>query len=102
MTLWAQVGINATGNDPDPSAMLDVSSTNKGLLAPRMTMAERDAITAPATGLLIYQTDDKTGFYYYDGAEWIWISGKLEATDLISSDLPSEEGCFQLVNDTCT
>lgn len=99
LIIQAQVGINDTGANPDPSAMLDISSTDKGLLAPRMNMAEREAITSPAIGLLVYQTDDKTGFYYFDGTEWIWISGKLKATDLITSDLPSEEGCFQLVND---
>ncbi|MEO0583624.1 MAG: tail fiber domain-containing protein [Bacteroidota bacterium] len=99
LIIQAQVGINDTGANPDPSAMLDISSTDKGLLAPRMNMAEREAITSPAVGLLVYQTDDKTGFYYFDGTEWIWISGKLKATDLITSDLPSEEGCFQLVND---
>lgn len=52
------VGINGTGALPDGSAMLDVSSTTKGFLTPRMTLAERNAIATPATGLLIYQTDN--------------------------------------------
>lgn len=50
----AQVGINTT--DPDPSSMLDISSTDSGLLIPRMTSAQRDAIASPAEGLLIYDT----------------------------------------------
>lgn len=50
----AQVGVGTT--TPDPSAVLDVSSTTKGLLLPRLTTAERDAITSPATGLMIYNT----------------------------------------------
>jgi len=52
---YAQTGvaINTTGADPDPSAMLDVSSTEKGLLIPRMTQAQRTAIALPAKGLLV-------------------------------------------------
>lgn len=68
-TLHAQVGINATGADPDSSAMLDVSSTDKGMLMPRMTTAQRDAITGPATGLIIYNLDVRV-FQSYDGTAW--------------------------------
>jgi hypothetical protein len=50
--------------------MLDVVSTNKGVLIPRMTAAQRGAITLPAAGLLVYQTDAPAGFWYYDGATW--------------------------------
>lgn len=71
-TLLAQnVGINATGAAPNGSAMLDVSSTNSGMLIPRMTQAQRNAIGAPATSLLIYQTNANPGFYYWDGAQWV-------------------------------
>ena len=59
------VAINEDGSNPQASAMLDVSSTTKGLLAPRMTKAQRNAINTPANGLLIFQTDDTSGFYYY-------------------------------------
>jgi hypothetical protein len=48
--------------------MLDVKATGKGILAPRMTFAQRPA--APVAGLIIYQTDAIAGFYYYDGAAW--------------------------------
>jgi hypothetical protein len=69
------VGINATGAAPAPSAMLDVSSTTAGMLVPRMTAAQRTAIAAPATGLLVYQTDASGGipanhFWYFDGTVW--------------------------------
>ncbi len=57
-TLFAQVGINPDSSNPDVSAMLDVKSTSKGMLAPRMTAAQRDAISNPAKGLLIYCTDN--------------------------------------------
>jgi hypothetical protein len=64
------LGINTP--NPDPSAALDVSATNKGMLIPRITFANRP--TNPATGLLIYQTDNTPGFYYYDGSMWKFVS----------------------------
>jgi hypothetical protein len=51
----------------DPSAMLDVQSTEKGMLVPRMTQTQRDAIQNPATSVLIYQIDGEPGFYYNAG-----------------------------------
>lgn len=65
------VAINGTGATANASAMLDITSTTKGLLIPRMTSAQRGAIATPATGLLVYQTNGTTGFYYYTGAAWI-------------------------------
>ena len=62
------VSINTTGNPADTSAILDVSSTSKGILFPRMTQAQRTAIFAPADGLLVYQNDGTTGFYFYTSA----------------------------------
>ena len=64
------VGINSDGTAPDASAMLDVKSTTKGFLAPRMTAAQRGEITSPAAGLLVYQTDATAGYYYYNGSAW--------------------------------
>ena len=67
------VGINDDGTTPDASAMLDIKVTavaKKGFLIPRMTSAERLAIASPATGLLVYQTNVITGFYYYTGSVW--------------------------------
>ena len=67
-TAFAQgVGINATGAAVDTSAILDLSSTNKGLLVPRMTAAQRAAIVLPATGLVVYQTDGTAGLYFNAG-----------------------------------
>jgi len=68
------IAINTTGNDRDTSAMLDVSSTEKELLIPRMTQAQRTAIALPAKGLLVYQNDGTEGFYYYDGSAWTNLS----------------------------
>ncbi len=81
---YAQVGINNDGSNPDSSAMLDVKSTDKGILIPRMTQAQRDAIQQPATGLMIYQTDGTTGFYYYGRGVWNHIldgTGTVEKID---------------------
>jgi len=69
----AQVGINTP--TPDASAALDVQSTTQGMLVPRMTEAQRDLVSTPATGLLVYQTDGTAGFYFYDGAAWTSLSG---------------------------
>lgn len=68
----AQVGVGTT--TPNSSSILDVSSSTKGLLAPRLTLAQRNAIGSPATGLLIYQTDSTPGFYVYTGAAWTAVS----------------------------
>jgi hypothetical protein len=62
------VGIGVVS--PDPSAILEVYSTEDGVLIPRMKKAARDLIEAPATGLIIYQTDVSPGFYYYTGTTW--------------------------------
>ena len=67
-TTFAQVGINT--ETPDASAALDITSTTGGILVPRMTETQRDAITSAATGLMIYQTDGTAGFYYYNGSSW--------------------------------
>jgi hypothetical protein len=61
------VSINETNTTPDPSAMLDVQSNEKGVLVPRMTQAQRNAIANPAAGLLIYQTNQTPGFYFNAG-----------------------------------
>lgn len=68
------VGINSDGSAPATSAMLDVKSTDKGFLPPRMTETQRDAISTPATGLIIYQTDGKAGLYQYNGIAWAEIN----------------------------
>ncbi|MEY3048646.1 MAG: hypothetical protein RL365_684 [Bacteroidota bacterium] len=60
---------------PNASAALEVNSTTKGFLLPTMTQTQRNAISTPATGLLIYQSDNTPGFYYYNGAAWTAIAG---------------------------
>lgn len=55
---------------PDQSALLDLSSQTKGLLIPRMSLEQRGTIQNPASGLMVYQTDFLSGFYFFDGKEW--------------------------------
>lgn len=66
------VGIGST-TTPNASAQLDVNSTSRGFLPPRMTSSQRGAISTPAAGLMVYQTDGTVGLYIYDGASWIYI-----------------------------
>jgi hypothetical protein len=70
-TVHSQVSINSDGSAPDADAMLEVKATDKGLLIPRITFANRPV--APPAGLLIYQTDANSGFYYYSGLSWIKV-----------------------------
>ena len=68
------VSVNTDGTTADASAILDVKSTTKGVLVPRVTTAQRGAIVSPANGLLVYDTDVKS-FWYYNGTVWTNITG---------------------------
>ena len=86
--LSAQNTFPATGSTgigtttPNASALLEVQSTTQGLLIPRMSKTQRDLIALPATGLMIYQTNNTPGFYYYDGIKWVAVSAKGANTSL--------------------
>ena len=70
-TLQAQnVGIGT--NTPDVSAKLEIVSDSSGVLVPRMTDAQRDAISNPATGLVVFVTTD-SAFYYFEGTAWVVV-----------------------------
>lgn len=78
-TALAQVSIGVA--TPHTSALLDLTSTTRGLLAPRMTAAQRTALSSPAAGLLVYQTNGSApGLWHYNGTEWLPLS---QATDLL-------------------
>lgn len=94
---------------PAGSAILDMTSTSQGMLAPRMTKAQRDAIVSPATGLLIFQMNSQPGFYYYTGTGWTAMSSKgadktlsnLSATTAINSALlPNANNTLDLGSST--
>ena len=97
---FAQIGIGTT--TPAPSAALEISSSanNKGILIPRITASQKDAIASPAQGLLIYQTTAPIGFYYYTGTSWKLMAiqtdiankvDKVDGKDLSTNDYTSAE-----------
>ena len=75
--LAQSVGIGTS--TPDPSARLDVSDNQRGILIPRLTTAERDAITNPARSLLIYNIDCDEYQYYIPGTGWVSLSTSVTA-----------------------
>jgi hypothetical protein len=81
----AQVGIGVSTADINPSAQLEVSSTTKGFLAPRMTESEKNTIASPAVGLLVYQTNGTKGFYSYNGTVWVAIATTEFVTSAVST-----------------
>jgi hypothetical protein len=77
--LYAQTGIGTT--TPEASAKLDVTSSNKGFLPPRVTLTsctDNTTIPNPATGLLVYNTGNNVGlvagYYYWNGSGWATIA----------------------------
>jgi hypothetical protein len=93
----AQVAINTTGAVPNASSMLDVTSTNTGILIPRIALTATNAagpVTAPATSLLVYNTatagaspnNVTPGYYYWNGTAWVRLySGGGNAWDLLGN-----------------
>lgn len=86
----AQVGINTT--TPNASSMLDITATDKGLLIPRISIPNLNAaapVTAPATSLLVYNTNATTGigFYYWDGLKWTPFSGGISHWTKVGNDI---------------
>lgn len=73
LQLFAQISISPDGSPPHSSAMLDIKSSNKGVLVPRMTTAQRDAIASPAPGLLVYDSTQKT-LFLFDGQQWLGLA----------------------------
>ncbi len=81
-SISAQVSINNDGSAPDASAGLDIKFTDKGFLPPRMTLTEREAISSPATGLMVYNTTTNKP-NYFNGTEWIAFDGSSAAVPSI-------------------
>lgn len=79
----AQEGLIITTDDSkvDNSAMLEVKSSSKGILIPRMTQSKRLEIKNPADGLLVYQNDGEVGFYYFNNNSWNKISSSQSSTE---------------------
>jgi len=96
-SFWAlaQVAINADGSAPDASAGLDISYSNKGLLIPRLSFTERNAIQTPAQGLIVYCTDcsanGKGALSIFEGTSWKILDFKCDVPvpPLAGNNLPS-------------
>lgn len=98
-SVFSQVGIGTV--TPDTSSVLDVFSTTQGMLTPRMTTEQKNAIVSPADGLMVYDTDLKS-FYHYNSAISSWIkmssetNGRLKyklikSTDVLATVLAAEK-----------
>lgn len=94
----AQIGIGTI--TPNATSILDITSTTKGMLTPRMTTVQKNAITTPADGLMVYDTDLKL-FYYYSSGTSTWLpmlSGspgrinfkRIKSTDVLATVLATE------------
>lgn len=85
------VGINTA--TPDPTAVLHLESDHQGLLVPRLSVTQRDAITTPATGLIIYNTDDNHEEIY---SGTCWIPSYLKNCDDCALDLAFQQASYTL------
>lgn len=76
-TAFGQGNVGINNPTPHAKSLLDLTSSDKGLLTPRLTAAQRTAMfpapDATAKGMLVYQTDGVQGFYYYDGTAWVMV-----------------------------
>ena len=79
------VGIGTT--KPDNSAILDLSASNKGILIPRMSLAQRDLIHNPAIGLKVYQIDSTPGEYSFTGTKWVKVLTTADANSVAAAGL---------------
>jgi hypothetical protein len=83
--LFSQNGVDIWTNgvlSSDPSSILGINSDDKGLLIPRMTSEERSLINEPAEGLMVFQTDMISGFYFYSGEAWEKIQDEMDQVPL--------------------
>jgi len=95
--LYSQsIGIGNSDFIPSSSAALEIRSNNKGLLIPRMSFSDKNAISNPSNGLLLYQTDEMFGFYYYNGTKWELLGTNLNDKDF---DPTNEIQIISILND---
>ena len=96
----AQAGINTDGSAPDPSAMLDLKSTEMGFLPPRMNTIQRNAIASPAEGLVIYNTDTKE-IELFNGEIWTSNSGEFKCETSQLADIDGNVYNTVLIGEQC-
>lgn len=97
----AQIGIGI--NPPDPSAMLHVQDTARGMLIPRMSSAQRIAIQNPAEGLLVYQLEEiSSGFWYFSQGQWRNLSSSNnggKATVVLADTITNAEAQLKIASE---
>ena len=99
-----QVGIGTIS--PDPSSILDITSTTQGMLAPRMTSSERINIASPVKGLLVFDIE-QDAFYYFSGSIWVKLEGSINRNNYklvksisdLSDELVAGGGAKYLLNE---
>jgi hypothetical protein len=96
------VAINTTGNAANASAMLDVSANNKGLLIPRMTTTERQAIASPANGLMVFDVTTNTFWYFSTTWKEIGSGGGAGFTLPYSGNATNATATFSITNPSLT
>ena len=89
LSISAQVGLGTTS--PNPKSILDISSTTKGVLLPRVTSLQRDSIdnslTSSDVGLMVFQTSPNKGLYYWEGTKWNGLPTLTSGTDVNGATL---------------
>lgn len=106
--LFAQTVIisdDSTYTAGQASAVLDLKSTSRGFLGPRVTYLQKSAINTPATGLLVFQTDSISGYYLWTGTRWEILETGLGGVDMVAktaSDTLEKTETYILVSNNIT
>lgn len=96
------IALNTNGAAADASAMLDVSSTTKGFLPPRMTTIQRTGIPSPANGLMVFDTDTKSYWYFSDAWKEVTNAGGAGFSLPYSGSSTNAAKLFSLINNAAT
>ncbi|MEZ4960181.1 MAG: tail fiber domain-containing protein [Saprospiraceae bacterium] len=91
MDMTAQISISESGIDPDASAILDLQSTDKGILIPRMDSTGRLAIINPAEGLMVYDSTTHS-FWFYQNSDWTELGASPIPTGAVAGQFLSTDG----------
>lgn len=95
LNLGAQVTVNDASNSSGTSAILEISSDDKGMLMPRMSSTEKEAIASPAIGMMVFDTTESK-YYYYNGNEW--TAASLSPAFISDNDLDTRVEIEELIN----
>jgi len=82
------IGINTIS--PYTATAFQIDSTKGGLLIPRMSYSEKEAIVSPVQGLLVFQTDGHSGFYFYSGTEWVNFDSNIYDETITETQIASD------------